>query len=130
MRTILLSTLMMMFLITTTDAEQRLYMIQSIYCTFPPRVYPDAGLPGIVKLRVTAEGETLWNGNPVDKKTPSKYLSVVANGYPQQIINVNPDPDTKFSAIEPVIFQIQRSGIHRMWIGQLVRELSGSLPAK
>jgi len=91
---------------------------QSLFCQIPAQPTYDGRWPGgTVDLVLYANGELLWGGTPVDRRTFAEYLLSASREAKKPIFNVRAEPDTKFSTLMPVLLQIQKSGITTVMVG-------------
>ena len=77
--------------------------------TTPPPVDPIKN-----KLVITAPGQILWNGTPVDLKTLRTYLDVSQQMNPVPELHLQPEPNARYELVDEVLAVTKRAHVSKM----------------
>ena len=66
------------------------------------------------KIVITAEGQILWNGTPVDLPTLRQYLDATTNQNPTPELHLQPDRNANYGIVDEVLAQTKRANITTM----------------
>jgi len=75
----------------------------------PPPVEPTKN-----KIVVTADGQILWNGAPVDLQRLRQYLDITANMNPTPELHLQPDRLANYGIVDEVLAVTKRANITTM----------------
>ena len=75
----------------------------------PPPVEPQKN-----KIVVTADGQILWNGAPVDLQRLRQYLDITANMNPTPELHLQPDRLARYEIVDEVLAVTKRANITTM----------------
>jgi biopolymer transport protein ExbD len=66
------------------------------------------------KIVITAAGQILWNGMPVDPLTLRQYLDQTTNMTPVPELHVQPEPGARYELVDEVLAITKRANITAM----------------
>ena len=77
--------------------------------TPPPPIEPIKN-----KVVVTAEGQILWNGNPVNQNQLRQYLEVTQQMSPVPELHLQPDATARYELVDEVLAITKRAHVQKM----------------
>lgn len=66
------------------------------------------------KITIDAQGQTAWNGSPVDDVTLRQYLDASAALNPEPELHFQPAPDARYDVVDRVLAVVKRSGVTKL----------------
>jgi biopolymer transport protein ExbD len=75
----------------------------------PPPIEPTKN-----KIVITADGQVLWNGTPVDLGRLRQYLDITANMNPTPELHLQPDRLARYEIVDEVLAVTKRANITAM----------------
>jgi biopolymer transport protein ExbD len=66
------------------------------------------------KVVVTAQGQVLWNGTPIDLQTLRSYLALTLQLPTEPELHLQPDPQARYETVDEVLAVTKRSGVTKM----------------
>ena len=66
------------------------------------------------KIVVTAAGETLWNGNPVNLVQLRQFLDITQQMNPQPELHLQPEPNARYELVDQVLVVTKRANVSKM----------------
>ncbi|HEX6604856.1 MAG TPA: biopolymer transporter ExbD [Sphingomicrobium sp.] len=75
----------------------------------PPPIEPQKN-----KVVVTAQGQVLWNGNPVNLQQLRQYLDVTQQMNPIPELHLQPDATARYELVDEVLAVTKRAHVQKM----------------
>ena len=66
------------------------------------------------KVVITAGGEILWNGTPVDQQQLRQYLELSQQIQPIPELHLQPEPDARYELVDEVLAITKRAHVEKM----------------
>jgi biopolymer transport protein ExbD len=66
------------------------------------------------KISINAQGQTLWNGSPVDEVTLTQYLDQSVAMEPQPELHFQPDATARYEVVDGVLAIIKRANVTKL----------------
>jgi biopolymer transport protein ExbD len=66
------------------------------------------------EVRITAEGQVLWNGQPIDVVRLRQYLDITQTMNPIPELHLEPDPQARYSLVDQVLAVTKRARVEKM----------------
>ena len=66
------------------------------------------------KVVITAQGQILWNGNPVSPEQLRQYLELSQQINPIPELHLQPEPDARYELVDEVLAQTKRAKVSKM----------------
>jgi biopolymer transport protein ExbD len=66
------------------------------------------------KVVITAAGQVLWNGNPVDLVTLRQYLDLTQQMNPIPELHLQPEPTARYELVDEVLAVTKRAHVEKM----------------
>ena len=66
------------------------------------------------KIVVTPQGQTLWNGQPVDDATLTTYLNLSQQANPIPELHLQPDPQARYERVDQVLALTKQAQVEKM----------------
>ncbi len=66
------------------------------------------------KIVVTQQGQTLWNGQPVDDATLTQYLDLTQQANPIPELHLQPDPLARYERVDQVLALTKQAQVEKM----------------
>ena len=66
------------------------------------------------KVVITAAGQVLWNGAPVDLVTLRQYLDLTQQMNPIPELHLQPDPNARYELVDEVLAVTKRAHVEKM----------------
>ncbi len=66
------------------------------------------------KIVITPQGQTLWNGAPVDPVTLRQYLDLTQTMTPVPELHLQPDPEARYVVVDEVLAITKRANVEAM----------------
>jgi biopolymer transport protein ExbD len=66
------------------------------------------------KVVITAGGEILWNGTPVDQQQLRQYLELSQQIQPIPELHLQPEPDARYELVDEVLAITKRTHVEKM----------------
>lgn len=66
------------------------------------------------KISINAQGETFWNGTPVDEITLTQYLDQSVAMSPQPELHFQPDATARYEVVDGVLAIIKRANVTKL----------------
>lgn len=118
----------MMDINTTPLIDVMLVLLIMLIITIPPQTHavkldlpqntqpqtPPPVDPIKNKLVITAAGQTLWNGTPVDLGTLRTYLDVSQQMNPVPELHLQPEPNARYELVDEVLAVTKRAHVSKM----------------
>ena len=117
----------MMEINTTPLIDVMLVLLIMLIITIPPQTHAvkldlpqnqDTNPPPVDpiknKLVITAPGQVLWNGTPVDLKTLRTYLDVSQQMNPVPELHLQPEPNARYELVDEVLAVTKRAHVSKM----------------
>jgi biopolymer transport protein ExbD len=78
---------------------------------------PDAPVPLVVRVEVSAANQVQWNGEPVaDRAALELLLQAAAQQAPAPEIHVHADPRSKYDTVAAILTAAQRTGLQKIGV--------------
>jgi biopolymer transport protein ExbD len=114
---------------TTPLIDVLLVLLVMLIITIPIRLHsvnmdlpgglppPDAPLPLVVRVEVSAGNQVHWNGEPVaDRKALEALLQAAAQQTPAPEIHVHADPKSRYDTVAAILTAAQRQGLQKIGV--------------
>ena len=79
-----------------------------------PNVQPPPIEPQKNKVVVTAEGQVLWNGNPVTLEQLRQYIDITQQMNPVPELHLQPDATARYELVDEVLAVTKRAHVQKM----------------
>ncbi|KQM41373.1 ExbD/TolR family protein [Sphingomonas sp. Leaf10] len=66
------------------------------------------------KISINAQGQTFWNGTPVDEVTLTQYLDQTVGMNPQPELHFQPDATARYEVVDGVLAIIKRANVTKL----------------
>ena len=66
------------------------------------------------KLVITAAGQVLWNGNPVNMVQLRQYLDISQQMNPTPELHLQPEPDARYELVDQVLVITKQAKVEKM----------------
>lgn len=66
------------------------------------------------KITINAQGQTAWNGTPVDEVTLTQYLDQTVAMSPQPELHFQPDATARYEVVDGVLAIIKRANVTKL----------------
>jgi biopolymer transport protein ExbD len=66
------------------------------------------------KVVITASGQILWNGTPVDQQQLRQYLELSQQIQPIPELHLQPEPDARYELVDEVLAITKRAHVEKM----------------
>jgi biopolymer transport protein ExbD len=119
---------------TTPLIDVLLVLLVMLIITIPIRLHsvsmdlpgglppPDAQVPLVVRVEVTAGNQVQWNGEPVaDRNALELLLQAAAQQTPAPEIHVRADAKAKYDTVAAILTAAQRQGLQKIGVVGLER---------
>jgi biopolymer transport protein ExbD len=103
--------LLIMFIITIPIQTHAVKLDLPVNQQNPP---PQVIEPVKNKVVVTAEGQILWNGNPVTQNQLRQYLEVTQQMNPIPELHLQPDATARYELVDEVLAITKRAHVQKM----------------
>jgi biopolymer transport protein ExbD len=103
--------LLIMFIITIPIQTHAVKLDLPVNQENPP---PQVIEPVKNKVVVTAEGQILWNGNPVTQNQLRQYLEVTQQMNPVPELHLQPDATARYELVDEVLAITKRAHVQKM----------------
>jgi biopolymer transport protein ExbD len=114
---------------TTPLIDVLLVLLVMLIITIPIRLHsvsidlpgglppPDAPVPLVVRVEVSAGNQVQWNGEPVaDRVALESLLQAAAQQTPAPEIHVHADPKSKYDTVAAILTAAQRQGLQKIGV--------------
>jgi biopolymer transport protein ExbD len=125
---------------TTPLIDVLLVLLVMLIITIPIRLHsvsmdlpgglppPDAPIPLVVRVEVSAANQVQWNGEPVaDRFALESLLLAASEQTPAPEIHVHADPKTKYDTVAAILTAAQRQGLQKIGVVGLEAYVKPSL---
>jgi biopolymer transport protein ExbD len=125
---------------TTPLIDVLLVLLVMLIITIPIRLHsvrmdlpgglppPDAPIPLVVRVEVSAANQVQWNGEPVaDRFALESLLRAASEQTPAPEIHVHADPKTKYDTVAAILTAAQRQGLQKIGVVGLEAYVKPSL---
>jgi biopolymer transport protein ExbD len=103
--------LLIMFIITIPIQSHAVKLDLPVQQPNPP---PQVIEPEKNKVVVTAQGQILWNGNPVSLQQLRQYLDVTQQMNPVPELHLQPDATARYELVDEVLAVTKRAHVQKM----------------
>lgn len=103
--------LLIMFIITIPIQTHAVKLDLPVNTENPP---PQVIEPVKNKVVVTAQGQILWNGNPVSQDQLRQYLEVTQQMNPIPELHLQPDATARYELVDEVLAITKRAHVQKM----------------
>ena len=117
----------MMDINTTPLIDVMLVLLIMFIITIPVQTHAvkldlpqDTGAPPPVvdpvknEVRITADNQVLWNGQPIDVVRLRQYLDLTQTMNPIPELHLQPDPQARYSLVDQVLAVTKRARVEKM----------------
>ncbi|KQM18539.1 biopolymer transporter ExbD [Sphingomonas sp. Leaf24] len=66
------------------------------------------------KIAINAQGQTFWNGTPVDEVTLTQFLDQTVAMTPQPELHFQPDANARYEVVDGVLAIIKRANVTKL----------------
>ena len=66
------------------------------------------------KIAINAQGQTFWNGTPVDEVTLTQYLDQTVAMNPQPELHFQPDATARYEVVDGVLAIVKRANVTKL----------------
>jgi biopolymer transport protein ExbD len=114
---------------TTPLIDVLLVLLVMLIITIPIRLHsvsmdlpgglppPDAPVPLVVRVEVSASNQVQWNGEPVaDRAALDSLLQAASRQTSAPEIHVHADPKTKYDTVAAILTAAQRQGLQKIGV--------------
>ena len=74
-----------------------------------PPIEPDKN-----KVTIDVQGNTFWNGTPIDEVTLAQYLDRTTAMSPQPELHFQPDPMARYEKVDQILAVIKRANVTKL----------------